>query len=76
MGTRTDLEQLVYQMSTDIRQLERQNTRALANTTGTANKLEAQYRRVSKKGFGSFMDQTMDRSRLAVFELGAARVVC
>lgn len=48
MAGRTDLEQLVYQMSTDIRALERQNKRALAVVTGTSNKIEERYNRQSK----------------------------
>lgn len=74
MGGRTDLEQLVYQMSTDIRQLERQNTRALAVVNGTAGKIENRYKALGKVDVGKFLDKTFDRSRLAVFEAGAARV--
>ena len=37
MAGRTDLEQLVYQLSTDIRGLERQNKRALAVVGSTSS---------------------------------------
>lgn len=74
MAGRTDLEQIVYQMSTDIRALERQNKRAIANVDGTANRIEARYKQVGKVDVGKFFDQTFDRTRLAAFELGAARV--
>lgn len=74
MAGRTDLEALVYQMSTDIRQLERQNTRALAVVNGTSNKIEARYKALGRIDMGKFLDRTFDRSRLAVFEAGAARV--
>lgn len=48
MAGRTDLEQLVYQMSTDIRALERQNKRALSVVDGTSKKIEARYERQSR----------------------------
>lgn len=74
MAGRTDLEQLVYQMSTDIRALERQNKRALANVDGTANRIEARYKKIGKADVGKFLDQTFDKTRLAAFEVGASRV--
>lgn len=74
MAPRTDLEQLVYQMSVDLRLLERQNKRAIGNVDSTANRIEARYRRIGKVDVGKFLDTTFDRSRLAAFELGAARV--
>lgn len=74
MAGRTDLEQLVYQQSVDIRTLLKQNDRAVGNVNATANKIEARYKRMGRVDVGKFLDTTLDRSRLAVFEAGAARV--
>jgi len=71
---RTDLEQLVWQMSADIRTLEKQNAKAIANVNGTANKIESRYKAIGKVDVGKFLDQTFDRSRLAAFEAGSARI--
>lgn len=71
---RTDLEQLVWQMSADIRTLEKQNAKAIANVNGTANKIESRYKQIGKVDVGKFLDQTFDKSRLAAFEAGSARI--
>lgn len=71
---RTDLEQLVWQMSADIRTLEKQNAKALANVRGTADKIEGRYKSLAKVDVGKFLDQTFDRSRLAAFDAGSARI--
>lgn len=46
---RTELEQLVYQMSADIRQLEKTNQRALGNVDRSANQMQRRYDRLAKE---------------------------
>ena len=43
MAARTDLEQLVYQMSADIKALERANKRALRDVDNSAGKMQRRY---------------------------------
>lgn len=74
MAGRTDLEQLVWQMSADIRTLEKQNRKAVANVDQTANKIESRYKAVGKIDVGQFLDKTFDRTRLAAFDAGSARI--
>lgn len=76
MSTRTALEQLQYQMSVDIRTLIKQNDRALAKVEGTANKIENRYKKMGNQriDLGKFLDQTFDRTRIAAFDAGSARI--
>lgn len=46
---RTELEQLVYQMSADIRQLEKTNQRALGHVDKSANQMQRRYDRLAKE---------------------------
>lgn len=66
MAGRTDLEQLVYQLSTDIRGLERQNRRALENVTGTSKKIEERYARQSRA-----VSQSLERMAAVGAAVGA-----
>lgn len=67
MAGRTDLEQLVYQLSADIRGLERANKRALANVGGTASKIEARYAQQSKT-----VSRSLERMAAVGATVGAA----
>lgn len=67
MAGRTDLEQLVYQLSADIRGLERQNRRALANVGGTSSKIEARYAQQSRA-----VSRSLERMAAVGATVGAA----
>jgi hypothetical protein len=49
MAGRTDLEALVYQMSTDVSRLVRQNEKAVGNVNRSAAAIEARYKRAGKE---------------------------
>lgn len=71
---RTELEQLQWQMSVDIRRLMKQNESAVANVRKSAGQIETRYKALEKIDVGKFMDRTFDRTRLAVFDAGTARI--
>lgn len=74
MAGRTDLEQLVFQMSTDIRKLEKANQRAIASTNKSAGDIEKRLDKLSKADFGQFFDKTFSRSRIDLFRTAGARI--
>lgn len=72
---RTDLETLSYSIEAKIDRLEKSWAKAISTTDRGAKRVEDRVRTLNTKvDVGKFLDKTFDRSRLAVFESGAARI--
>lgn len=80
---RTDLEQLVYQMSVDLATLGKQQSKALVMVKGSNRGVENEYaasgRRAAQRfsanaNLGKALDNVFSRSRQSIFDQGAKRV--
>lgn len=76
MAGRTDLEQLVYSMSTDINKLIKQNAKARGDVNSTAGFIEKRLRSMGshKVDVGGAFDSVISSTRLKILDSGIARV--